>query len=121
VIVVISFWTASISNFNELRETAYGTCGKFHLCSYVYQPLLWISTAENQNTSTKSGAIMCTSILYWILTKYVEQKQVTVVERSKACIVFARSEAGIVGSNPTQGMDVWCLCVCVRFSVFVYR
>jgi hypothetical protein len=31
---------------------------------------------------------------------------VTVAERSKACTVFARSEAGIVGSNPTQGMDV---------------
>jgi hypothetical protein len=26
-----------------------------------------------------------------------------------------------LGSNPTQGMDVWCLCVYVRFSVFVYR
>jgi hypothetical protein len=35
---------------------------------------------------------------------------VTVAERSKACTVFPRSEAGIVGSNPTQGMDVWCLC-----------
>jgi hypothetical protein len=31
---------------------------------------------------------------------------VTVAERSKACIVFARSEAGIMGSNPTQGVDV---------------
>jgi hypothetical protein len=31
---------------------------------------------------------------------------VTVAERSKACTVFARSEAGIVASNPTQGMDV---------------
>jgi hypothetical protein len=31
---------------------------------------------------------------------------VTVAERSKACTVFARSEAGIMGSNPTQGMDV---------------
>jgi hypothetical protein len=39
---------------------------------------------------------------------------VTVAERSKACTVFARSEAGIVGSNSTQGMDV-----CVRFYVFV--
>jgi hypothetical protein len=42
---------------------------------------------------------------------------VTVAERSKEYIVFARSEAGIVGSNPKQGMDVWwcmCLfCVCV--------
>jgi hypothetical protein len=34
---------------------------------------------------------------------------VTVAGRSKACTVFARSEAGIVGSNPTQGMDVWCV------------
>jgi hypothetical protein len=32
---------------------------------------------------------------------------VTVAERSEACSVFARSEAGIVGSNPTQSMDVW--------------
>jgi hypothetical protein len=31
----------------------------------------------------------------------------TVAERSRTCIVFARSEAEIVGSNPTQGMDVW--------------
>jgi hypothetical protein len=31
---------------------------------------------------------------------------VTVAERSKARTVFARSEAAIVGSNPTQGMDV---------------
>jgi hypothetical protein len=31
---------------------------------------------------------------------------VTVAERSKACTVFARSEAGTVGSNSTQGVDV---------------
>jgi hypothetical protein len=31
---------------------------------------------------------------------------VTVAERSKACTVFSRSEAAIVGSNSTQGMDV---------------
>jgi hypothetical protein len=41
---------------------------------------------------------------------------VMVAERSKASIVFARSEAGIVGSNPTQGMNVWCVCI---YSVFV--
>jgi hypothetical protein len=46
---------------------------------------------------------------------------VTVAERSKPCTVIARSEAGIVGLNLTQGMDVWCLCMYVRFSVFVYR
>jgi hypothetical protein len=42
---------------------------------------------------------------------------VTVARRSEACTVFARSEAGIVGSNPTQGMDGWyvyvlILCLC---------
>jgi hypothetical protein len=31
---------------------------------------------------------------------------VTVAERSEACTVFARSEAGTVGSNPTEGMHV---------------
>jgi hypothetical protein len=44
-------------------------------------------------------------------------KPVTVAERSKACTVFARSEAGIVCSYLTQGMDVWyvyvfILCLC---------
>jgi hypothetical protein len=31
---------------------------------------------------------------------------VTVAELSKACTVFAPSEAAVMGSNPTQGMDV---------------
>jgi hypothetical protein len=31
---------------------------------------------------------------------------VTVAERSEACTAFARSEAGIVVSNRTHGMDV---------------
>jgi hypothetical protein len=45
---------------------------------------------------------------------------VTVTERSKACTVFARLEAGILDSNPTQGMDVWYVYVfilCVRCTV----
>jgi hypothetical protein len=36
-------------------------------------------------------------------------KPITVVARSKAWTVFGRSTTGIVGSNPTRGMDV-----CVR-------
>jgi hypothetical protein len=36
---------------------------------------------------------------------YYMQPPVTLAERSKACTVFARSEAGTVGLNPTQGMD----------------
>jgi hypothetical protein len=38
---------------------------------------------------------------------------VTAVARSKACNVFARSNSGIVGSNPSRGMDV-----CPRFFYF---
>jgi hypothetical protein len=38
---------------------------------------------------------------------------VTVVERCKSSIVFARSNTGIVGSNPTQGMDVCVRLFCV--------
>jgi hypothetical protein len=40
---------------------------------------------------------------------------ITLAARSKAWTVFARSNAGIVDSNPTQGMVV---CVCI-YSVFV--
>jgi hypothetical protein len=40
---------------------------------------------------------------------------ITVAARSKAWTVFARSNAGILGSNPAQGMNVW---VCV-YSMFV--
>jgi hypothetical protein len=32
-------------------------------------------------------------------------------ERSKAWTLFARLDAGIVASNPTQGMDDWCVYV----------
>jgi hypothetical protein len=36
----------------------------------------------------------------------ISKEPVTVAKRSKARTVFARSEAGTAGSNPTQGMDV---------------
>jgi hypothetical protein len=42
-------------------------------------------------------------------------RPVTVAEPSKAWTVFARSEAGIVGSNLTKGMDVWCVYVFILF------
>jgi hypothetical protein len=48
--------------------------------------------------------------IYWhffaITIKYDTSRPVTVAEQSRACTVFARSEAEIVGSNPTQGMGV---------------
>jgi hypothetical protein len=58
---------------------------------------------------------------YWTIGRryaqicgYVHNKQpITVIALSKAWTVFARLKAGIVGSNPTRGIDV-----CV-YSVFV--
>jgi hypothetical protein len=46
-------------------------------------------------------------------------KPITVAARSKACTVFARSNTGIVGSNPTRGTNVCVLlyCVCVVLCV----
>jgi hypothetical protein len=42
-------------------------------------------------------------------------RPISVAARSKTRTLFAGSDAGIVGSNPTESMDV---CVCVYF-VFV--
>jgi hypothetical protein len=41
------------------------------------------------------------------LAESMRSKPVTVVEWSRAQTVLARSDAGIVGSNPTRGMDVY--------------
>jgi hypothetical protein len=49
-------------------------------------------------------------------TTYLAKAPVTVAQRSEACTVLARSEAGIVGSNLTQGMDVLYLCL---FCVYI--
>jgi hypothetical protein len=50
------------------------------------------------------------SVFYRVL------QPITVAARSKAWIVFVRSNTGILGSNSTQGMNVWYVCV---YPVFV--
>jgi hypothetical protein len=50
------------------------------------------------------------------MATYVHHKPITLAARSKAWTVFARSNAGIMGSNPTQGTDVYILCL---FSVCI--
>jgi hypothetical protein len=44
---------------------------------------------------------------------------ITVAARSKAWTVFARSNTGIVGSNPTWGMDVYVRLFCVCAVLYV--
>jgi hypothetical protein len=54
----------------------------------------------------------------WNISVYKTIQPITVAVRCKAWTVFARSNAGIAGSNPTQSMDV-CLrlfCACVGSS-----
>jgi hypothetical protein len=53
--------------------------------------------------------IMNIPIIYLFVSN--DYLPVTVTERSKTCTVFVRSEAEIVGSNPTQGMRFVCVCV----------
>jgi hypothetical protein len=64
--------------------------------------------------NTQSGISFIAHVFLCLLNS---DEPVTVAVRSMACTVFARSDAGIVDSNPTQGMDVWCayafiLCLC---------
>jgi hypothetical protein len=53
--------------------------------------------------SSRTASLIASSMFFIVVFIF---SLVTVAERSRACIVFARSEAGTVGSNPTQGMDV---------------
>jgi hypothetical protein len=55
------------------------------------------------------------------LVKLITLKPGTVAERSKGCTLFARSERGLVGSKPTQGMNVlyvYAFNLCLCFPVF---
>jgi hypothetical protein len=58
---------------------------------------------------------------FYIFHHYVGIKPITVATRSKAWTVFARSNAGIMGSNPTQSMDVFVRLFCISVVLFVGR
>jgi hypothetical protein len=50
---------------------------------------------------------------------YIRTRPITAAARFKTWTVFARSNTGIVGSNPTRGIDV-CVCLfCVGTVLFV--
>jgi hypothetical protein len=50
---------------------------------------------------------------------YSTQLPITVADRSNALSVFARWDARIVGSNPTQRMDVCVRLFCVCIVLYV--
>jgi hypothetical protein len=50
------------------------------------------------------------NIIYIHNTVYIKNRPITVGVPSKKLTLFACSQVGMVGSNPTQGMDV-CMCV----------
>jgi hypothetical protein len=56
-----------------------------------------------------------TEVVLIYFTAATNHSLITVAARSTAQTVFARSNAGIVGSNTTQGMDV---CVRLFFGLF---
>jgi hypothetical protein len=71
--------------------------------------------SNTERNTSDSSQFRCLYMLNF--KELMPYSPVTVAERSKAWTVFARSEPGIMGSNPTQGMDVWCMCA--FFCAFV--
>jgi hypothetical protein len=104
-------------------------------CKYVYNwrilELIEHRRVESRETSVLwwlvcvSGSLGKSEIYSYFLCfeglfyHAVSSWPITVAARSKAWTVFARSNTGVVSSNPTQGMDV-CVrlfCVCVVLCV----
>jgi hypothetical protein len=70
------------------------TVEAFSACSPIILPPTLLAWVKARRTAT------------WKLGVHYCWAPVTVAARSKAWILFARTDAGIVGSNPTQGMNV---------------
>jgi hypothetical protein len=58
------------------------------------------------NSKWLYGSTLCVQISYSAIISYVIQEIPGHGSRVVVCFLFARSVAGTVGSNPTQGMDV---------------
>jgi hypothetical protein len=69
----------------------------------AFKTLYYKQTVFNQQTIITEGTFVQFSTN---IVPVINIMPVTVAERSRACTVFTRSEAWIVGSNSTQGMDV---------------
>jgi hypothetical protein len=96
--------------------------GRFHDLHNVFYEIHLVLTSSLLSKSFEHAehAECCILRLWrqWLATGktlVLLQVPVTVAERPKVCTVFARSTAGIVGSNPTQGMDDWYVYVFILF------
>jgi hypothetical protein len=103
----IRFQSVTLGERNKYKskETSKQSCGQ-------QTETLGGNQAHMQATNREYGK---QSIRTYIINRYA--RTVKVSERSKARILFVRLESGIVGSNPTQGMNVWyvyvfILCLC---------
>jgi hypothetical protein len=98
---------------------------RLHLCcksagAFVFKALTQTSLqmACGVQTTPKSIEIVSRSYLTMSLILVLTAVPVTVAAQSKACTVFACSNAGIAGSNPTRGMDVCVRLLCSLFVLF---
>jgi hypothetical protein len=92
------------------------TCSFYHKSESNCCTFSWGRRSVNVNGLVMDKVLINAPVERNEYTRLIILVPVTVAEWSKTCIVFARSDAGIVGSNPFSGTDVWwvCLfCVCV--------
>jgi hypothetical protein len=90
------------------------------------RPFIYSPIAQQRLHSLSRGPCLATGLyttiyvyIYIFLYIYIILlliMPITVAARSKAWTAFARSNAGVLGSNPSQGMYI---CVCF-YSVFVF-
>jgi hypothetical protein len=106
-----ALWTQNIKHFHRWLTNA---------CAFLVQsPFVYFLFVPTDHFLPRSGRMMPHNIGTQKQNAYGFRQPITVAARSKASTVFARSNTGIVGSNPTRGMDV-CLhlfCVCVVLCV----
>jgi hypothetical protein len=91
-----------------------------------FNPLVFLLVASRYADTCTGNLCFIESVtglnvsnMFCFCSDYINDAPITVAAGSKAWTLFARSNAGIVGSNRTQGMDV-CVrlfCVCVVLCV----
>jgi hypothetical protein len=93
---------------NSYRTGFLSVLQSFHANPCITWPPTSGVNKATQDVSTPIHYHHCTVISYdrWSL-----RRSQWPAPRPKTWTVFTRSNTGIVGSNPTQCMDVWCVCV----------